>query len=236
MNGAKPRWQAVLSHFGSPARPNPLAEEPLWLRRSAWLSASVWLPASSSLVVLSSKRAPLEWWLRGDQVPSDMGLVHTQSATDPRGLRLLNRAIPSRVPIVFVDDLDPIGIVRYLELRRRCPASVKRRLRFGGVDSTWLAAMRRKLRAHVPLERVLIPLSVREVGLLRLLERAVQLERLVGPTAVAMLQDGSKLEVEGATNPNLFRDGRTPWVFQLLRDAAADGRHRSLGVDELRAR
>ena len=41
-----------------------------------------------------------------------------------------------------------------------------------------------------------------------------------------MLRSGVKLELEGATNPHLFQDGRTPWVFNRLREKAKETRGR----------
>jgi hypothetical protein len=218
------KWQLVLSPFGTPARPNRFAEEPLWLGRSAWLRAAVWLPTTPSLVVLSAKRSTVDWWWEGGQVPQDIGLIHTPLPADPRSSQLVGKVLPPKVPVAFVGDLDPFAIVQYVELRRTAP--FRQRLRFGGVDSAWLQAVRPRLRPQVPFERLRIQLSAEEVRVLRMLEQAVLLERLVGPEAAALLRSGFKIELEGTTNPTLFRNDGKGWAFQLLRRAVT-GRRRS---------
>src|SRR5262245_41048216 len=133
MNDSKREWQAVLSRFGSPARPKVSADEPLWLGPSGWSRVEVWLPPKPSVVVLSPKRSPLDWWLQTGQVPTDVGLIYSPYAADPRVLSLVGRALPPKVAVVFLGDLDPPAIVQYLELQRAAP--FRRRLRFGGLDS-----------------------------------------------------------------------------------------------------
>jgi len=97
---------------------------------------------------------------------------------------------------------------------------MRKRLRFGGVDSAWLERMQPALRRKLTFARIRILLSASEKRLLRHIEEATNLEAFVGNSAAAMLRSGYKLELEGATNPSLFRDAGTPWVFDLLRDAA----------------
>jgi len=222
MNESESRWQAVLARFGSPARPRPSAAEPLWLGRSGWAHVATWLPPSASVVVLSAKRSPLDWWLEAGSVPAHFGLVYAPHAADPRVLPVVGAALPRRATVVFVGDLDPPAIVQYLELRRTAP--FRQRLRFGGVDSGWLEAVQGKLRAPVDLDRLCIPLSEEERRLLSLLEQAFPVQKLVGARAAAILRSGFKVELEGVTNPHLLGGKRDSWAFALLRRAAARGR------------
>jgi hypothetical protein len=80
--------------------------------------------------------------------------------------------------------------------------------------------MQPALRQRFTFARIRILLSASEKRLLRRIEEAADLEALVGASAAAMLRSGFKLELKGATNPSLFRDAGTPWVFDLLRGAA----------------
>lgn len=209
----------MLSRFGSPVRRNVSAEDPLWLGPSGWCQVTVWLPVQPSAVVLSLKRSPLEWWLQTGQVPADVGLVYAPHAADPRVLPLLGGALPPRVPVVFVGDLDPLAIVHYLQLRRVAP--FRRRLRYGGLDSSWLDAVGKMLRRPLTPDRLRIRLSTEEIHVLALLEGVVPLQKLIGAPAVALLRSGFKVELEGATNPELFRRKRYTWAFRLVRRAAA---------------
>lgn len=217
--GASHRWRPALSLFGTPARPRAFADEALYLGRSGWVSANIRLPAKPSLVVLSVKSAPLAWWWAGP-LPPDIGLIYLPFPADPRGSMVIRRMLPRDIPVVFVGDLDPPSIVQYVATRRGLPAAMRKRLRFGGVDSAWLERMQPALRRKLTFARIRILLSASEKRLLRHIEEATNLEAFVGNSAAAMLRSGYKLELEGATNPSLFRDAGTPWVFDLLRDAA----------------
>ena len=130
------------------------------------------------------------------------------------------------MPIAFVGDLDPPSIIQYLATRDRLVPTRRSRLLFGGVDSTWLEDVEAALRPELALDRVCTPLSRAEKRLLRLLEDSLDLDSLVGSRAAAMLRSGVKLEIEGATNPQLFQDPRTPWVFRRLRDRMKETRAR----------
>jgi hypothetical protein len=118
---------------------------------------------------------------------------------------------------VFVGDMDPFSVVEYIETRRMLLASNGPTLLYGGLDDAWLAAIERSLKRGVRLTRVRIRLSRRETGLLRRIEGAIDLELLVGPRACSMLRSGYKIELEGATNPALYRKGHGRWVFRYLR-------------------
>jgi hypothetical protein len=128
--------------------------------------------------------------------------------------------LPQDLPLVFVGDLDPPSIVQYVATRAALPAAVRKRLYFGGVDSAWLERMQPALRRKIALAQIRIPLSASEKRLLRPIEEATDLGALLGASAAAMLRSGFTLELEGATNPGLFSDASTPWVFDLLRAAA----------------
>jgi len=218
-NGGSYKWRSALSLFGTPARPRGFADETLWLGRSGWVSANIRLPAKPSLVVLSVKSAPLARW-RAGPLPADIGLIYLPFPADPRGSMVIRKVLPRDIPVVFVGDLDPPSIVQYVATRSGLPAATRKRLCFGGVDSAWLERIQPALRRRFSFARIRIPLSASEKRLLRRIEEATDLEALVGASAAAMLRSGFKLELEGATNPSLFRDAGTPWVFDLLRAAA----------------
>ena len=79
-------------------------------------------------------------------------------------------------------------------------AGVGARLLHGGVNDAWLDAMERALSQVGRLERLRIPL-----------------EKLIGARGSAMLHSGYKIEIEGATNPAIYRRSHSRWVFKYLR-------------------
>jgi hypothetical protein len=214
--------ERLLSFYGTPVRPQTFAEEALWLGTSGWACAEVRLPSKPSFVILSVKSAPMTWW--NSHLPSDVGFVAMSFPADPRGSRLLARVLPPFVPVVFIGDLDPPSIVQYMATRDRLSATVRARLRFGGVDSAWLADIESALKPLTSLRHIQLALSGPERRLLRALEDAIRLESFVGPRAAELLRNGFKLELEGAMNPKLFRKGRTARLFDELRRRASASR------------
>ena len=96
-------------------------------------------------------------------------------------------------------------------------AGVGAPLLHGGVNDAWLDAMERASSQEGRLERLRIPLEKHEVRLLEKLDRAVDLEKLIGTRGFAMLHSGYKIEIEGATNPAIYRRSHARWVFKYLR-------------------
>jgi hypothetical protein len=216
MTTARMRRKSLYSHFGTPRRPHSPAEEALYPEPPGWARAEVLLPRKPAFVILSVKRSPFDWWGL-DVLPPDVGLVRAPFPADPSGSRILERILPASVPVAFVGDLDPESIIQYLATRDSLRPAVRRRFFFGGVDSTWLDDVESALRPEFALGRTCIPLSPVEKRLLRRVEDAIDMDLLVGSQAASLLRTGVKLEIEGATNPDLFRDRHTPWVFERLR-------------------
>jgi hypothetical protein len=113
-----------------------------------------------------------------------------------------------------------------VELRRTAP--FRRRLRFGGINSAWLHAMQLKLRPQVPLERVWIQLSAEELRVLRMLEQAVGLERLLGPSAGACSATASRSSLKGlptqSCSGTTADDGHFSYCDARLLGSGARGR------------
>ena len=171
-------------------------------------------------MVICPKTAPVGWWLAAGGVPDDLGFACTAQPNDARALRVLDRVLPRGSQPVFIGDLDPMGLVQYVELARNL-ARKKRRLVYGGLDDTWLAAMRRQLVRAQGLDVLRIALDRDELRLLARLDRAIDLDVLVGRDSAAMLRGGHKIEIEAATNPGLYRDGFGRWAFRYLRQVGS---------------
>jgi hypothetical protein len=212
-------WRHVLSSFGSPARPRIGPDgEWLWLGRQDSQLVFVRAPQKCSFVVLSPKPEPWKEWLWG-AVPAGVGIVSGSCPTDASLLKLVPALSPKR-STVFVGDMDPFGLVQYVEARRVLHEANGPRLVYGGIDDVWLAAMERALKRGYRLDHICIPLMKHEKTLLERLDRALDLELIVGPRAVALLRSGFKIELEGATNPHFYADQHGRWIFEHLRARA----------------
>ena len=76
--------------------------------------------------------------------------------------------------------------------------------------------MERTLKRGHRLDRICIPLLKHEKTLLARLDRALDMERIVGPRAVGLLRSGFKIELEGATNRQIYTDRHGRWIFEHL--------------------
>ncbi|HEY7922878.1 MAG TPA: hypothetical protein VII62_06830 [Vicinamibacteria bacterium] len=209
-------WRQVLSSFGSPARPRIGPDgEWLWLGRQDSQLVFVRAPQSCSFVVLSPKPQPWKDWL-WDATPAGVGIVAGSCPTDASLLKLVPALSPKRSTAVFVGDMDSFGLVQLVEARRVLREANGPRLVYGGIDDVWLAAMERTLKRGRRLDSISIPLMKHERTLLKRLDRALDLERIVGPRSAALLRSGFKIELEGATNPHLYSDRHGRWIFEHL--------------------
>jgi hypothetical protein len=212
------RWAQVLSRFGTPERPRRGADgEQLWLGSSAWHCVDVRLPRSTAFLVICPKSQPVNLWYADSSVPRDVGVVTGPHPTDRRAVPVVQALSRLASTAVFVGDMDPYAVVQYVETRRLLAEAKGPALLYGGVDDAWLEAIERNLIGARSLERLRIRLSKEEATLLKQIERALDLEQLVGARACAVLRGGHKIELEGATNPALYRRGHGRWVFRDLR-------------------
>ena len=117
--------------------------------------------------------------------------------------------------------MDPYSVVQYVETSRMLSGAQGPSLLYGGVNDAWLDSMERTLSRRTWLERLLIPLAKREISLRKDLERAIHLEKLIGPRGCSLLRSGYEIELEGATNPLLYDGRHGRWVFRYLRSRVA---------------
>lgn len=178
------------------------------------------MPRAPVLVVVCPKTAPVGWWLASGEVPGDVGFACTAHPNDARSLQVLELVLRRGRRAVFVGDLDPLGLVQYLELARNL-ARRNARVRYGGLDDAWLASMRRAWNRTNGPEVVRIALDKDERRLLEKLDGAIDLERLVGPEATALLRGGHKIEIEGAANLAAYRPSHIRWALTYLRQLGA---------------
>ena len=210
-------WARVLSHFGSPKRPRDY-EEPLWLGAAPyWHRMEVRVPPEWRYLVLCTKSISTDWWTDRGRAPRDTAIVHAAAPNDPRALSVLEPLHDRASATALVGDLYPNSIVQYVETQRALRRPNRPALAYGGVDDTWLTAMERAFKPRWRLLSVSIRLSMKETTLLNEIDRAIDLDRLLGPRACEMLRSGRKIELEGAMNPAFYRPSHRRWTLRHLR-------------------
>ncbi len=117
------------------------------------------------------------------------------------------------VTVGFVGDLDPTDLQifatyrrRERRLRRTARASVLD-VRYLGIDDEWLAVCENYMREPFVMDSIVMKMPRREYRALESVRMALPLEETVGARSVALLSEGRKVELEGASNPMLYRRG-----------------------------
>jgi hypothetical protein len=129
-----------------------------------------------------------------------------------------------RLPVRFIGDLDPDDLLVFLSLAVRL-RKWNVVVQYAGIDDAWLASCEATRRASWPADSALIELRPFEIKILRRLETLpVPWERLIGPSAMALLRRGFKLELEGATNPCFYKPAHHRTLRRLLSGRSVRGR------------
>lgn len=109
----------------------------------------------------------------------------------------------------FVGDLDPLDLTVYAALASRL-REYGVAVRHCGVNATWLGWCKKQLRPRWNKKLPTITMDTAQRKHFELL-RALPLpwERIIGASALELLEHGEKLELEGATNPGFYRPALT---------------------------
>lgn len=149
-------------------------------------------------------------WLRSDCFPDRTDAVVHYGMPSRRHCELLRaHAKKDGTPFRFVGDMDPLDLSVFASMQRggappRARAAPAVPVVYAGINDDWLRFCERRL-GHRPLTHVCIRQDATEQKLLRELVRAgMDIEALVGPRCAALLGDGLKLEIEGASNAALY--------------------------------
>jgi hypothetical protein len=116
--------------------------------------------------------------------------------------------------------MDPVAVAQYLAARRMLREGNGPELVYGGMNDSWLAAIRRSVRRSLPEKALRIRLDKAETRLWARLDASMDLEQLLGPEACALLRSGYKVELEAASNPAILKPAHKRWVFSYLRSVA----------------
>lgn len=190
--------------IGLGARPGPL-----------WLQTGPGKPRR--LLYFTKRSLPQNLWAYASMdLPGDLAMFWQSWFPSRQSCDLLIRcAREVGRPILFVGDLDPIGLTRFADLRSRGVP-----VEYLGIDDRWLQLCRKYVR---PLgstrgdKSISTPLDEDGLEHLALVTRLIpDLEQLIGPESFAFLQSGRRLELEGAAIPGHFRKPFLPALTDLL--------------------
>lgn len=139
-------------------------------------------------------------------LPGDVALLWRYGPLDASQRTAVSALVHAfDAPLFYVGDLDPLDLATYATLIGAAPSGMP--ALYAGVDGAWLERCREDLAANkgLPLERTCIAMDADEhAGLRQLGQLAVDWPSIVGPPAWALLQSGFKLELEGASSPDLY--------------------------------
>jgi len=216
-------WAGVLSRFGTPHRPKPQDDGYLWLASRRGQRFRIYLPGKPTFLVICPKDVAMEWWSDAKALAPDVVMACAPFPTDRHAVPILEPLYRRAAATVFVGDLDPFAIVQYVETRRALRDPKGPPLLYGGINDAWLEAIARSLKTGWSLDRIRISLSKSEMRLLALIERALDLEQLLGPRSCEVLRGGHKIELEGAANPQIYPPRHGRWIVEYLRSAMRRG-------------
>jgi hypothetical protein len=160
-------------------------------------------PEKTRRIIYSTK---CDWLLNvaGHSIPDDVTLLWRYGPLGPRE-RAFVRCMADHfgVAVSFVGDLDPLDLATYATL---VADPVVFDAVYLGISASWLDACQADLaKQAVAFQRVCIPMDAAERdGWQGLREVRIDWSTLLGASALALLDSGLKLELEGGSNPAIY--------------------------------
>lgn len=153
------------------------------------------------------------------EVPGDIAVVWKCGPLGA-GHRAVVRAVAAdlNAPIRFVGDLDPLDLVTYATMIDRSeswPVPVS----YFGISDAWIEQCERDLasRPGMSLRSVSIPMEGEERAAWASIESSpLPWSDAIGQRTSALLTSGLKLELEGASNPDLYSRGFCDYLLRSL--------------------
>jgi len=213
--------KTALRRFGSASAPRLVDGESLYPGDTRSLVTAFIARARPNLAIVCAKPGVASWLANAADLPEDVEVWGADFIGAPAERGLI-RDLGSRYPlgVVAVTDLDPLGLAQRLNLRADPEPSV---VVDGGIDDAWLSLIEADLRSGRRIDDIMLRLTRGESSLLRDIDSVAALEGVVGPRSAAVLRAGLKIELEGATNPGLYRRRHVARLHRLLRARAAAG-------------
>lgn len=142
-------------------------------------------------------------WLQDEMFPKDWIALCRHSIPSAQYLEEIAAHVARlRLPLLFVGDLDPLDLTIFMMIRdalRSSRTPDRWGAHYGGVDDRWLALGDRYRRQGKRLDAALLHMESLEREHFQWVEELIpELDELVGPRSLEILQSGRKLELEGA--------------------------------------
>lgn len=158
-------------------------------------------------IIYTTKMDWLTRLTRGSLKPADTALLWRTVPLSSQHRDLLRAVVQSfGAPMYFIGDLDPLDLATYATLAGpgESPQKIATYL---GVSDSWLERCERDLASQrgKSFQMACMHMDTDERdGFERLKQLPVDWTNVVGPRALSMLASGTKLELEGASNPDLY--------------------------------
>jgi hypothetical protein len=169
--------------------------------------------------IVYATKADWLFWLTDARrsIPTDVGILWRHGPLGPDELGCVGGVVRQfNAPAAFVGDLDPLDLVTYASLTLpQGPVAIS----YLGVSDTWLRSCVRDLAsaAGPPFSSLCIPMTpVERSSLERLWQLPIDWASILGPECIALLKSGVKLELEGASNPDLYSRAFVEHLLALL--------------------
>ena len=195
---------AKLARLTSELEKNPGDYEPI--APSDWPPLQVFLPDGRKprRALFLTKDSVLIRLMAEDLLPHDAVVLCRYGLPTEKYAREARMLLSRSARAIFVGDLDPLDLHVYLSLRR---GNSRLKLEHGGLNDACLDLCERNLKKGQRLESALIRMGERERRHFAILDSLVDVTAIVGERSRDLLRSGFKLELEGATNATLFREG-----------------------------
>jgi hypothetical protein len=201
------------SKFREEAKRSPELDRYESLEASTWSSLETFAPLKPpSALLFFTKPFLCRRWLELGMYPESLfSMVRGGIPTGPYWRLIRDTAKRTRLPLCFVGDLDPFDLTTFLALRSgdpdlRRPDHRALPITLAGIDDSWLRLCERHARrkGELPYFRM-SPLELEHRDLV--LQMAPWILDLVGPRCAELFRSGMKVELEGARNPSIYKEG-----------------------------
>lgn len=180
------------------------------------LRPSVWPPlhvhagrGEPRLLLYSTKEALVQRWVMDEIYPAGWMALSRYGLPTPEYLDEIRLHLAKhRLPLLFVGDLDPLDLTIFAILRHGeatlTGRSAKLPVYYAGIDDGWLALCERNIRKHALNEAFLTIGALEREHLSITRELLPDIENMIGPRCLALLESGKKIEIEGACNIGFY--------------------------------
>jgi len=213
--------KSIAPLLGSPLQPRELDGEALWSVDGSEFLCKIGNQSTVCNLIVSK-----DWvfdHLSGhSSFPGNYAIYTSPYIADTRVLNAIVGAIgQTGGKILVLTDLDPIGIVQRFVCARNVTAFGSKKISCvsGGVDDAWLQLIEDNIKFD-SIEPILIPLSPGEKRAVEAILKDGQVIPLLGHKCMQILSSGRKIELEAATNVDLYKEGYSEILWGMFMERA----------------